>query len=110
MQVNENDRNYLKFLWFDHKQKHIHTYRFQIVLFGATCSPYLLQQILQSHFTENIAGHLFVNKFYVDNYMNTYDNECELINDKVQLDELMLEANVPLLEWVSNNETFNLLY
>ena len=80
------------------------------MLFGATCSPYLLQEILQTHFTENILGHPFVNKFYVDNYLNTYDKESELINDKVKLDELILDANMPLQEWVNNNQTFNLLY
>ena len=81
-----------------------------MVLFGATCSPYLLQEILQTHFTENISGHLFLNKFYVDNYMNTYANESELINDKLTLDQLMLEANMPLQEGVSNNQSFNLLF
>ena len=74
------------------------TFTFKVVLFGATCSPYLLQEILQTHFTENISGHLFVNKFYVDNYLNTYDSESELINDKVKLNKLMLEANMPLQE------------
>ena len=80
------------------------------MLFGVTCSPYLLQEILQTHFSENVLGHPFINKFYVDNYTNTYEDESELINDKVTLDKLMLDANMPLQEWVSNNETFNLLY
>ena len=66
-----------------------------MVLFGATCSPYLLQEILHSHFTENISGHPFLNKFYVDNYLNTYDTESDLSSDKVMVDELMLEANMP---------------
>ena len=91
------------------EQTQFRTFRFKVVLFGATCSPYLLQEILLMHFTENISGHPFVNKFYVDNYLNTYDDESELINDKVKLDELM-DANMPLQERVSNNQTFNLLY
>ena len=59
------------------------TYRFRVVLFGATCLPYFLQEILQTHFAQNMSGHLFLNKFYVDNYLNTYENESDLINDKV---------------------------
>ena len=55
-------------------------------------------------------GNSFVNKFYADNYINTYDEEKELIHDKVKLDSLMLEANMPLQEWVSNNVNFNCLY
>ena len=35
-------------------------------------------------------GNPFVNKFYVDNYVNTYDEEKKLIHDKVKLDNLML--------------------
>ena len=35
--------------------------------------------------------------------------KSELINKKVKLDELMLDANMPLQEWVSNNQTFILL-
>ena len=32
------------------------------------------------------------------------------MNNKVIFDKLMLDANIPLQEWVSNDETFNLLY
>ena len=96
MQVNEQDRDYLKFLWFNQEQTRLCTYRFRVVLFGATCPPYLLQEILQTHFTENISDLPFLNKFYVDNYMNTYDNGSELINDKVTLEQLMLDAKMLL--------------
>ena len=99
VQVNEQDRDYLKSLWFNRKQTRSCTCRFWVVLFDATCLPYLLQEILQTHFTENISGHPFLNKFYVENYLNTYDNKSDLINDKVTLDKLMLEANMPLQEW-----------
>ena len=91
-------------------QTQLCTFQFKVVLFGATCSTYLLQEIIHTHFIENISGHHFVDKFYVDNYLNTYDKECDLINDKAKLYELMLDANMPLQEWVSNIKTFNLLY
>ena len=42
-------------------------------MFGATCSLYLLQETLQTYLSENVAGREFSDKFYVDNYMNTYD-------------------------------------
>ena len=67
VQINEQDREYLKFFWFDHKQTKIYMYRFKVALFGATCSPYLLQEILHTYVLENIKGHPFLNKFYVDN-------------------------------------------
>ena len=79
-------------------------------MFGATCSPYLLQETLQTHLSENVAGREFSDKFYVDNYMNTYDRECDLIRSKPKLDELMNEAHMPLQEWVSNSEMFNFMH
>ena len=62
----------------------------------ATCSPYLLQETLQTHLSENVAVREFRDKFYVDNYLNTYDRECDLIRSKLKLDELMNEAHMPL--------------
>ena len=44
-------------------------------MFGATCLPYLLQETLQTHLSENVAGHEFRDKFYVDSYLNTCDRE-----------------------------------
>ena len=76
----------------------------------ATCSPYLLQEFIQTLLKENVLGNHFAEKFYIDNYLNTYDRECDLINDKARLDNLMLDANMPLQEWVSNSNSFNLLY
>ena len=107
--VNEQDRNYLKFLWFNLETEEQRTFRFHVVMFGATCSPYLLQETLQTHLSENMAGCEFSDKFYVDNYMNTYDRECDLIRSKPKLDELMNEAHMPLQEWVSNSELFNFM-
>ena len=63
-----------------------------------------------THFKENISGHHFADKFYVDNYLNTFSKECDLINDKAKLDEVVLDANISLHEWESNNKTFSLLY
>ena len=42
--------------------------------------------------------------------MNTYNNQAELVSDKVRLDNVMNQASMPLQEWVSNNEHFNSLY
>ena len=110
VQVDERNQDYLKVLWINRDQSQLRTFRFRVVLFGATCLPYLLQEIIQMHLKENILGNHFVEKFYVDNYLNTYDRECDPINDKAKLKDLMLDTNTPLQEWVSNSEPFNLLY
>ena len=79
-------------------------------MFGATCSPYLLQETLQTHLSENVAGREFCCKFYVDNYLNTYDRECDLIKQQPILDELMNEAHMPLQEWVSHSKLFYFMH
>ena len=47
--VDERDRDYLRFFWINHDQSQLRTFLFKVVLFGATCSPYLLQEIIQTH-------------------------------------------------------------
>ena len=108
--VNERDWNYLRFLWISHDQSQLRTFCFKVEVFGATCSLYLMQEIIQTHLKENVLGNQFAEKFYVDKYLNRYYRECDLINDKAKLDDLMLDANMPLQEWVSNSNYFNLLY
>ena len=41
---------------------------------------------------------------------NTYDSQAELASDKIRLDSVMNQASMPLQEWVSNDEYFNILY
>ena len=108
--VDEDHRKFLKFLWLNLESQELLTFQFKVVLFGATCSPYLLQETLQTHLSQNADGNSFLDKFYVDNYMNTYDSQAELVTDKVRLDNVMNQASMRLQEWVSNNEYFNFLY
>ena len=99
------DRKFLKFLWINLNFQELLTFQFKVVLFGATCSPYLLQETLYTHLSQNTEGNDFLDKFYVDNYKNTYDNQTELVLDKVRLDYAMNKASM----WVGNNEHFNSL-
>ena len=110
--VNEQDRDYLKFLWFNLETEEQQTFCFRVAMFGATCSPHLLQETLQAHLSENVAGHEFRDKFYVDNYLNTYDRECDLICNQPKLVELMNEAHMPFQEWVSipNSKLFHSMH
>ena len=79
-------------------------------MFGATCLPKLSQETLQTHLSENVAGREFRDKFYIDNYLNTYDRECDLIRNQPTLDELMNEVHMPLQEWVSNSKLFHFMH
>ena len=108
--VHEADKKFLKLLWINLNSQELLTFQFKVVLFGATWSPYLLQETLYTYLSQNEEGNDFLDKFYVDNYMNTYSNQAELVLVKVRLDKVMNQASMPLQEWVSNNEYFNSLY
>ena len=54
--VNEEDRKFLKFLWINLNSQEILTFQFKVVLFGRTCSPYLLQETLYTHFVLKRGG------------------------------------------------------
>ena len=90
--VHEADRKFLKFLWINLNTQELLTFQFTVILFGATCSPYLLQETLHTHLSQNAEGNDFLEKFYVDDYMNTYDDLSKLVLDKVCLDNLMNEV------------------
>ena len=65
--VDEEDRKCLKFLWINLNSQELLTFQFKVVLFGTTCSPYLLQETLHTHLSQNAEGNSFLDKFYVDN-------------------------------------------
>ena len=55
--MNEADRNFLRFLWFENPKdpnSKIIMYRFCRVVFGLNASPFLLNATLRHHISKNI--------------------------------------------------------
>ena len=61
--VDEDHRKFLKFLWMNLESQELLTYQFKVVPFGATYSPYLLQETLHAHLSQNVEGNDFLDKF-----------------------------------------------
>ena len=106
--LQEEDRDYTRFLWpenpFD-SQSDLVTYRFRSVLFGASCSPFLLQATLFHHLNKSdssYAGKL-KDSLYVDNVQGTMVSEEELLSFYPSANQTMAEANMPLQEWCTNS-------
>ncbi|XP_064120771.1 uncharacterized protein LOC135225369 [Macrobrachium nipponense] len=99
--INKNHRDFTRFLWFaDRYFKHAKTFRFKVLLFGATCSPFLLNQTIQYHLqnhSDPIANSV-KKSFYVDNFMKTYEKCEDLELESNKVNQIMLEANMPLGE------------
>ena len=107
MGVYPEDCQYLKFLSYE--EESLVCFQFRVVPFGATCSPYLLQYTLKFHFSHHphpLASQLF-NRFYIDNYFPMEDHEEPLLQQKKEVEQIMLDAGMPLQEWVSSSERFN---
>ncbi|XP_068243715.1 uncharacterized protein [Palaemon carinicauda] len=108
--INLSHRYFTRFLWFaDRDFKNVKNFRFKVLLFGATCSPFLLNQTIQYHLqihSDPIARSV-MKSFYVDNFMKTYENCDDLELESHKVNQIMLGANIPLGEWTSNLSSFN---
>ncbi|XP_066978834.1 uncharacterized protein [Macrobrachium rosenbergii] len=78
------------------------TYRFKVVLFGVTSSPFLLQKILTYHLENhsNPLAKTLISRFYVDNFAHTYVHVDQLKSDYPQINAIMSEASMPLQCWL----------
>ena len=107
--LQDQDRDYVRFLWSDDPKTPPKTYRFKSVLFGSTSSPFLLQATLQKHFEncETSMEQKLGKSFYVDNFQQSVDSEEELGEIHQVVTKCLSKASMPLQEWNSNSAVFN---
>ena len=108
--INEPSRDYCRFLWCpDLDLQQLITYRFKVVMFGATSSPFLLQKTLAHHLEQHshpLAKQLLPH-FYVDNFCRTYPHVHLISEEYPIVNKILLDANMPLQSWISNSPLFN---
>ena len=107
VQLREEDRDYTRFLWYKDPlspNKELITYRFKVVLFGATCSPFLLNATILKHLSslEEDTTHIREG-LYVDNLLYTCNDEQELSSFFLHVSDIFAEAHLYLKEWISNS-------
>ncbi|XP_060588234.1 uncharacterized protein LOC132743696 [Ruditapes philippinarum] len=107
--LHEDDRAVTRFLWLsdptDPKSQLV-TYRFRVVLFGATCSPFILNATLLKHMTlnaSNPAANIITRDLYVDNVISSFQQEQDLLTYFRYARALMSEAGFNLRSWTSNS-------
>ncbi|XP_064082966.1 uncharacterized protein LOC135198977 [Macrobrachium nipponense] len=113
VQLREEDRNYTRFLWLENPtdpNSKLIVYRFRVVLFGATCSPFLLNATIKHHLSTVVSWLPRSNTvdvverlkrgLYVDNLQFTANSESEFNANKI-----FAQAHLYLKEWVSNSES-----
>ena len=109
--VHPEHRKWTKFLWVNPEREAQLIYQFNVLILVSRSSPFDLSQVLETHTSSrakpicNLASY-----FYVDNLVKTYEDEGELISEKVAIDSVLEEANMPLRGWISNSKKFNDTY
>ncbi|GBN37448.1 hypothetical protein AVEN_221735-1 [Araneus ventricosus] len=106
--IREEDCDYLRFLWLRKDDlEQVEEYRHRRVVFGLTCSPYLLAATLQCHLNrvqENLSctSEILKTAFYVDNCVTSLDSELEMRKLILESQIIMFSGNFNLRGWKFN--------
>ena len=108
--VNENDRDYLRFLWFDKifsDQPKIVRNRFVRVVFGVTSSPFCLNGTIRKHVQSYNFDKEFIDKalssFFVDDFIGGEESVAKAFELFKKLRIRFLEGHFLLRKWKTNN-------
>ena len=108
--VNENDREYLRFFWFDNKfsdQPKIVRNRFARVVFGVNSSPFCLNETIRKHVQNHDFDKKFIDKalssFFVDDFIGGEESVAKAFELFKKLRIRFLEGHFLLRKWKTNN-------
>ena len=105
--LDETDRDYTRFLWLsdpNNASSSFVTYRFRVVLFGATSSPFMLNATLKFHLTQNAntTSKDLLHNLYVDNLVSGCESEEAAIEYFTESRSALSSAGFNLRSWASN--------
>ena len=106
--LDDEDRDFTRFLWLSDPydiSSPLIAFRFQVVLFGATCSPFTLQATLTYHFAckgSSTSQDILCN-LYVDNIVSGCQTETTSLDYFKQSRSILSTVNFNLRPWASNN-------
>ena len=104
-------RNFLRFLWFEDifSSDLIKTFRFARVMFGLTCSPFLLNATIKSHVEKYIDKETemlllqFLHDLYVDDTATSFDELTEAVKFFELTKTILASGGFNLRKWETNN-------
>ncbi|UYV67896.1 hypothetical protein LAZ67_5002443 [Cordylochernes scorpioides] len=107
IQVREEDREFLRFLWWKKDQKTLKFYRHCRVVFGLTSSPFLLAATIKYHlslpqFQDNRCAELLARSFYVDNCIISLSSTHDVKIIIKESSDIMMQAKFELRDWMWN--------
>ena len=109
VQVPEQDRSCLRFLWRPRTNEPVQIYEYQRHVFGAKSSPscanYALKRVgLDNEKEYPIAAKAIQNNFYMDDFIKSVQTPEEAIEVFNQLQPLLSQHGFELKKWISNND------
>ncbi|UYV78566.1 hypothetical protein LAZ67_16002013 [Cordylochernes scorpioides] len=110
IEVNPEDRKYLKYIWRNIGGS-ILTFQHTRVVFGLTSSPFILGAVIEHHLKSVTDENYYVaqrllRSFYVDNCLTSLNKESDIVHFKEKASEIMLRAGMEHCQW-ETAETFN---
>ncbi len=110
--LDEQDRDATRFFWISDPtdpEIQFEVYRFKSILFGATCSPFILNATIQKHQFHDPVTQRMKSDLYVDNLASGTDNEDEATTFLNQARTIMTPVQFNLRSWNSNSSNVNAL-
>ncbi|XP_063442540.1 uncharacterized protein LOC134722839 [Mytilus trossulus] len=107
--LDEEDRDSTRFFWPrdpSNPNSELETYRFMVILFGATCSQFILHATLLKHLSTvtSATAEILKRDLYVDNVLTSVHTEEAALNFFEESRELMTNAGFNLRTWKSNSK------
>ncbi|XP_061184416.1 uncharacterized protein LOC133192421 [Saccostrea echinata] len=111
--LHENDRDATRFLWLkdpNDLNSSLVPYRFRAVLFGATCSPFILNATILKHLQNknSTSASILGRDLYVDNVISSFASETDAIEYFRESRKIMMDAGMKLRSWASNRTIMDL--
>ena len=109
VQVPEQDRICLRFLWRPRTIEPVQIYEYQRHVFGAkispTCANYALKRVgLENEEMYPIAAKAMQNNFLMDDFIKSVETPEEAVEVFNQLKPLLSQHGFELKKWISNND------
>ncbi|XP_070545592.1 uncharacterized protein [Ptychodera flava] len=100
------DRQYTKFLWLSDpadSESDLITYQFKSVLFGATCSPFILNAVIRTHLDtfDSDTANAIKEDIYVDNVLSSINGDAT--SYLIEVNDIMEQGGFNLRA-ISTNE------
>ncbi|UYV72737.1 hypothetical protein LAZ67_10000469 [Cordylochernes scorpioides] len=104
IEVNERERDYLRFLWYSQNREKTEVFRHRRVVFGVNCSPFILGAVIEYHLSNVRPEHKplaqrLQKSFYVDNLVTSVNSFEELQDIKLTATSIMDNARLELSRW-----------